>query len=386
MPRSVQLSDEQSAALDAVLSWFGSGAASFDAPFLTLGGYAGTGKTTLIGELLPRISAPRVEVCAFTGKAAYVLRTKGISRARTIHSLIYAPRLVCKGCEQPLEEQEDVCTRLPTCKRAGTHTVFARVPVLELDLIIVDEASMVSSQVHDDLMSFGIPVLYVGDHGQLEPIGPNPRLMVEPKLRLETIHRQAEDSEILKFAHHVRMHRRPQTMGPLARVITSPTVPKDAAEYDVVIVGKNSTRVAVNAMVRRQLKFKGELPEVGEKIVCLRNSREHGVFNGMCATVRAIRCDDTVDVPQLDIVDDEGRVYTELPFEPSQFGAETLLDKVRRNKLLFDFGYALTCHKAQGSEWNRVLVVERIHPDTSAARWRYTAATRAKEELVWCMH
>lgn len=379
---SVELTGEQQAVLDAALQWFHCGGS----PFLTLGGYAGTGKTTLIHAMMPRLGGQRVEVCAYTGKAAHVLRSKGLDRARTIHSLIYAPKEFCKGCEHPLEEQEQFCSRLVSCRRAGTRTVFSRVPLLDLDLLIVDEASMVSTQIHDDLMSFGVPVLYVGDHGQLEPIGPNPRLMAEPRLRLETIHRQAEGSPILQFAHDVRQHRRPQTRGDAARVVRTRSVPGDAASYDVVIVGKNTTRVAVNSMIRRKLGFAGDLPSPGERIVCLRNSREHGVFNGMLATVRAIRCNDSVEVPELDMVDDDGRAFSGLPFEPSQFGSEERLDQVSRKRLLFDYGYALTCWKAQGSEWDRVLVIERIHPDTSAARWRYTAATRARQELVWCMH
>jgi exodeoxyribonuclease-5 len=75
-------------------------------------------------------------------------------------------------------------------------------------------------------------------------------------------------------------------------------------------------------------------------------------------------------------------MYRNMPFVPRQFGQEQRLDNIR-NRTLWDFGYAMTVHKSQGSEWERVAVFEQIAPAWSAARWRYTAATRASRELVY---
>jgi len=376
---AIQLSKDQSTALREIWDWW----INRPTQVLTLGGYAGTGKTTLIRQMLEQIGASRVAVCAYTGKAAHVLRSKGVAKAKTIHSLIYMPEKHCKLCESKVDGE--FCNATADCADAGTSTVFALVPALDAELIIVDEASMVSTDIHRDLLSFGIPILYVGDHGQLEPIGNNPRLMADPAIRLERIHRQAEGSAVLRFAHHVREHRPPTTMGDEARVLLTTTVPRDAHTYDMVLCGKNSTRVAINSMIRRAHGHTGWLPQKGERIVCLRNMKEHAIFNGMLATVLAIRADETVDHPELDILDDDGNIKKGIRFVPEQFGNEVKLDRSSNRRALFDFGYALTVHKAQGSEWPRVLVVEWIHQDTSAARWRYTAATRASQELVWCM-
>ena len=411
------LSEDQLRGLDAIDQWL----RDRSSPYFTLGGYAGCGKSTLVGRLLAESAGMRVAVCAFTGKAAHVLRTKGIKRAKTIHSTIYAPTEVCKNCEHPLEQRRDpwdydapifepdpqavevgdpsqqphpptvefrprapTCDRIPGCAGAGEKTQFKLIPELDAQLIVVDEASMVSTQIHNDLLSFGIPILYVGDHGQLEPIGANPKLMLDPHFKLEKIHRQAEGSEILQFAQHVRTHGTPKTFGKDAVVLDTNRVPRDAHEYDIVLCGKNTTRVAVNARIRRDRGFTSPLPEPGESVVCLRNNREHKLFNGMLATVLDVRVDDRVDHPEIDIEDDEGVVRRGLRFEPAQFGSEDILDTRSRKTCLFDFGYALTVHKSQGSEFSRVLVLEWFHRDTSAARWRYTAATRASEQLVWC--
>jgi len=380
----VELSDDQDAGLCRVLDWWH----SEPSEYLTLGGYAGTGKTTIIRELIQRLKlhTRAIAVCAFTGKAASVLRSKGIRSARTIHSLIKEPETICSYCRQIVPQLTPTCERTPHCPRAGTQVEFNPAPLLEADLVIVDEASMVSLDLHDSLQAYDVPTLYVGDHGQLEPIGKNPKLMLDPQIRLEKIHRQAEGSAILRFAHHVRQHRDPVTMGPDARVVYTSLTPKNAHEYDMVLVGTNSVRTQVNRMIRRARGYKGDLPESGERIVCLRNDKKKQIYNGMLATVLAVRCDERVDHPEIDIVDDEGVVRNALRFAPEQFGEEDTLSDLSHSKALFDYGYALTVHKSQGSEWKRVLVLERIpHPDTSVARWRYTAATRATEELVWCM-
>lgn len=368
---SFALSEDQARVLVQIRHWIDHP----DLPELTLGGYAGTGKTTMIKHLMGLNM--RVAVCAFTGRAAYVLRSKGVP-ATTIHGLIYQPMEVCAETLLPVgdcEEHEGECV---------AELKFARVPEISADLIIVDEASMVSTRIYEDLMSFGVPTLFVGDHGQLEPIGDNPGLMLDPKLRLEKIHRQAEQSAIIQFAHHVRRGGRPRTMGPEAQIIRTARAPANVAAYDVVLCGRNKTRVEVNERIRRDRGFSGPLPIPGERVICLRNDNEHGIFNGMQATVVDLTTKGKKVL--LTVEDDIGTRIPNLPIELAQFGFEKTLDHVTRDKTLWDFGYCLTVHKSQGGEWQSVCVLEWIHPNWKTERWRYTAATRASERLTYCLH
>ncbi len=346
----ITLSPDQARALEEVERWIGS-----PKKRLRLGGYAGTGKTTLIRMLIDRHSA---SVCAFTGKAAFVLRSKGVP-ASTMHRLLYKP------------------------VQSGGEVQFVLVPELATELVIVDEASMVDKNLMRDLESFPVKVLYVGDHGQLEPVGDDPGLMHNPDVRLEQIHRQASGSPIIQFAHHVREGNPPRSFGPEAEVVVGA---QGAAllEYDAILCGFNATRVDINRRVRAQLGFEGPLPLPGERVICLRNHREYGVFNGMQASVVTV---EPAGRHRLDMVveDDLGNRSPAMRCDARQFGAPTTrTSKESRYEIaLWDWGYALTVHKSQGSEWPRVLVLEQIASSWSPARWMYTAATRASERLTY---
>ena len=381
----MDLSADQITALAAVEQWLRDPSRQT----LTLGGYAGTGKTTVIAELLRR--TPGAAVCAFTGKAAQVLRTKGVEGAQTLHRLIYQPGTVCKNCDRWL----DTCRadnfqradegRKDLCPQEEKAVRFRRVPLLEYGLVIVDEASMLNGRLMRDLESFNVNVLYVGDHGQLEPIGDDPGLMRDPEVRLEQIHRQAEGSEVIRFAHHLRKCGEPGDWRPGGSVQLARGVPHDIASFDAVLCGFNKTRVAVNRRIRRLRGFTGDLPERGERVICLRNDHERGLFNGLLATVTRVEEDADEDL-WLDLVDDVGNEFSRIRALRAQFHEEKPLKNADRDgPALFDFGYCLTVHKSQGSEWGKVAVLEQIGSSWNAARWRYTAATRASRELVWCL-
>jgi exodeoxyribonuclease-5 len=394
----IRLSDEQQRAVDSVLLWLhdlglqdAGMIEGWDPPSLTpprrfrLGGLAGTGKTTMI-RWIKQIVGSGVAVCAFTGRAAYVLRNKGLTEAATIHRTIYDPVPACDVCGMAARDFAEDPDHW--CPHPSVSVRFRRKTMLPYSLIVVDEASMVNRDIMEDLESFRAPVLYVGDHGQLEPIGDNPNLMVDPDIVLETIHRQAEGSPILELAHLVRSGKRPVTTGPEAMVVEANTMPRDAPEYDVVICGFNKERVAINYWFRRRHGRTGDV-QAGDRVVCLRNDHERGIFNGMLATVleaRVGKADNGRSMPTIDVQDDMGDKWTSLPYAPEQFGAESTLKGIRKEKTLWDFGYALTCHRAQGGEWDRVLVLEQIGRSWEPARWRYTAVTRAAKQLVYCVN
>ncbi len=343
----MKLTDEQEAALQTVLA--------STRPYATLGGLAGSGKTTIIRELVERV--PNVRVLAPTGKAAQVLRRKGVA-ADTIHSWLYPP------------PEEDLNGDLIWGDPAPEETP---------DLIVVDEASMVYRELFQDLMSLGIRVLFVGDHGQLEPVGDNPNLMANPDVRLETVMRQAAESPILSFAHTVRTGGTMTTRDvPGLRVARPFELNRDTLlSFDQVICAFNRVRQDLN----RRMRGTGPLAD-GDKVICLRNDRRRGLFNGLIGYVSGTPVV-MGEAVHFDFVSEEGRLYSRVSAWRGQFGAERTEMALDRKHQLFDFGCAVTCHKSQGSEWDSVLVVEGLCEHWSMQRWRYTAATRAAKELVY---
>jgi len=378
----MELSPDQQAALDAVKGWL-----LTKKPTLTLGGHAGTGKTTVVSKLLTELGERDVSVCAFTGKAASVLRSKGVP-ASTMHSLIYQPENWCDTCEQIAaivkHEGEKVCFE---CRRPSVRTRFMRVPFIDIPFVIVDEASMLNLHHVRDLEELVPKILYVGDHGQLEPIGRDPGIMRNPELKLEKIHRQAESSPIIQFAHHVRLQRSPSAWSGAGEVVVRQGLRPSGTmlnRADIVLCGYNNTRVAVNNAIRKLRGFTDDLPEPGERLICLQNDTELGLFNGLLVTVTKRHPSKTrYEHPKYDLVDDTGMEYFYVEMNPDQFGKEKKMERTRKGLGVFDFGYCLTTHKSQGSEFEKVAVLEQIAGSWESARWRYTAATRASQQLEW---
>jgi exodeoxyribonuclease-5 len=360
MITSLEFSADQAAALEAVEAWRDCGPYG-DRQYFTLGGYAGTGKTTLIAYLAQTWEG--VAVAAVCGKAAHVLRSRGV-HATTIHRLIYVPAKGASGA-----------TRF----RKRQHLDGVRI-------LIIDEASMIDHVLFRDLLSFGLPVLFVGDHGQLEPIGTNPGLMADPMVRLETIHRQARGNPILRLATAFRegepVPRQWEDSNGRLRIVGRGQFHRLVSPDVQIICGFNSTRHRVNNQVRRMMGVGRDLVAPGEKLVCLQNNNRWGVFNGQQVTVLGI-AQDRLDRIDLDIETDDGRSIT-LPALRRQFGRDLIRGFRSKDVVLLDYGYCLTAHKAQGAEWDAVLVLEEIGRSWDAPRWRYTTATRAKRRLVYC--
>lgn len=371
------LTPDQQGALAAVLDWYNKCRLESSANALKgvgqfrLGGFAGTGKTTLIRWMVNTLRGS-VAVCAFTGKAAFVLKKKGIN-ASTIHSLIYEPVYV--------EETKEMKFVLK-----GPEALFC-------DLIIVDEASMVSHQLYHDLKSFRKPILFVGDPGQLEPIGDNPNLLKETDYTIKEVLRQALDSPIVGLATAIRKGGStydPRKFGSKEPELTFSSKRLTAEQLyaaDQIITARNITRTAVNDKFRadkHRLKFDG-LGE-GEKLICLKNDATIGVFNGQIMYVKKII--------------DERPLYYECHVETEGIEGQRTLniwsepfyrvigenDRPPKEVAKCDFGYCITCHKAQGSEWDNVLVVDEwMGRAWDMARWRYTAVTRAAKKLTYAI-
>ncbi len=388
------LSPDQANAMSQIQTWLQS-----PEQILTFGGYAGTGKTTLIRQVLAL--CPGAAVVAFTGKAVSVLQRKGIAEARTLHSLIYEMagghddywyQRECIGCawEGRVDDCKEDGTLCPECNNvvrrpSAPPLAFRPVERIHHKVVIVDEASMINKQLHEDLERLAPKILYVGDHGQLEPIGYDPGLMKNPTVRLEKIHRQAEGSEIVRFAHYLRRGGDPTQWAPSPEVVVARRV-ENEHEYDVVLCGFNNTRQYYNREIRSKRGYTGSLPNPGEILICLHNNRELGVFNGMQITVDKCYVNQRDPNGALVVYRDFSGQECEIPIYRPQLGSTEKHHhdpKARKKYGLFDWGYVLTCHKSQGSEWDKVCVIEETHSGWNGPRWRYTASTRAAKELTY---
>lgn len=381
------LSSDQKKALNDLLIWYKKDKNAM--PFVTLGGYAGTGKTTLIAVLrkeLKKIDKElKVGFASYTGKAARVLRQKlneekaiyPKDTCGTIHSLIYTP----------IENDKQEIIGWKTKEK------------IDRELIIIDEASMVDAIIWQHLLAYNIPIICVGDHGQLPPIKSNFNLMQKPNLKLEEIHRQAQKNPIIALSIQARKYGiiLPNIYG--EKVIKYSKINADTQEImagmlsnynqdTLILCGYNHTRKKLNNYIRSALGFDSPKPLSGDRVICLRNNHEAGIFNGMLGTIINIKKKSKKWYAAEITMDGEPDNFSGL-ISVDQFGNDLPLNfTAKRREImkgdLFDFGYALTVHKAQGSQAKKVILFEeRFAKMTNDEwkRWLYTAVTRAEQEL-----
>ena len=358
-------SGQQDQALVAVAKWI----ADPGAPqVFRLFGYAGTGKTTLAQHVAEDVEGD-VLFGAYTGKAALVLRSKGCADARTIHSMIYRPK------ENDSEEPSFVLNE--------------ESPAAKASLIVIDECSMVDEELGRDLLSFGKKVLVLGDPAQLPPVkGGGFFTEQTPDCMLTEVHRQAADNPIVRLSMAVREGERLKLGEHGAmRVITRNDINAEMVKNaDQVLVGLNKTRRAYNKRLRELFGFKEEMPEVGEKLVCLRNDKTKGLLNGAVFRVnKAIGLRRARFRMTLTPEEATGGKPIRVGVLPAYFQGteESVSYAQRRESDEFDFGYALTVHKAQGSQWDDVVLFDESWAfRENRERWLYTGVTRAAKTLT----
>jgi exodeoxyribonuclease-5 len=401
---------QQDAALRTVAAW----AANGSQQVFCLFGYAGTGKTTLAAEVASGIDGT-VLSGAYTGKAAYMLRQRGLPGATTIHSLIYRTRE--KGlarlkeleleltdarsaawAAQPELNEEEV-DRLPRVaellaevrleREAMGRPTFLRNPdsaVRDARLVIVDECSMIDDAMGADLLSYGTKILVLGDPAQLPPVmGGGYFTNRQPDLMLTEIHRQARDNPIIELATRTRegVALELGTYGSSSVVEASTLTPDDALGADQLLVGRNKTKHSYNKRLRQLLGRTDNQPVPGDRLVCLRNNHEIGLLNGALWNV--------VDVGEVS----EDRVFMQVSPEDGgnlldveahmhhfQGRSDRLSWWERKEAEEFDYGYAMTVHKSQGSQFGRVLLFDESRCFRADCwKWLYTGITRAVESV-----
>ncbi|MBV9632289.1 MAG: AAA family ATPase [Xanthobacteraceae bacterium] len=359
---------QQDEALKAVAGWLKARPGRGDVPqIFRLFGYAGTGKTTLARHVAQGVDG-KVLYAAFTGKAAQVMRNKGCTAASTIHSLIY--KALESEAEQPSFE------------------LWADAPAAKAKLIVIDECSMVDAELGRDLMSFGVPLLVLGDPAQLPPVsGGGFFTNAAPDVMLAEVHRQAQDDPIVRLSMQVRAGERlaPGQYGVSAVVRRADLDPQLVLSADQVLVGRNATRRAYNARMRLRRGFAEALPETGDKLVCLRNNRRKGLFNGSLWSVAARGAPRRRAIKLTLNADEASRKPVKVSVLRECFAGEVeQLEWVERKRYdEFDFGYVLTVHKAQGSQWDSVVLFDESFAFSEGrARWLYTGITRAAKQLT----
>lgn len=366
-------------------------------PYTVIAGYAGTGKSTLINFIIAALEVnPEDEVAyiTFTGKASEVLREKGCSNAMTAHKLLYYSKQMPNG-----------------------KFFYRPRPSLEKDykVIVVDEVSMLPRDMWDLLLTHGIYVIACGDPFQIPPIDKNQDngILNNPHIFLDEVMRQAKESDIICLSMDIREGKK---INPFKGNDTQVFNKKDLCDgmyfwADQILVSTNRSRHDINTYIRDDLG-RGFEPEINDKIICLRNCWDtlsekqcDPLINGSIGTISAMHMESidyiimgqkvTAPVLVTDLItsNDEYKNlhidYTALTtgekfFNPRQ---EYIIRKNKQNPELpieFNFGYAITGHRAQGSQWNKVLVLEESFPfdRIEHARWLYTTVTRAAEKLT----
>jgi ATP-dependent exoDNAse (exonuclease V) alpha subunit len=421
MPEKIEsgitLTDEQQGIVDSLMNWVDDHYNGSADQYTTMAGLAGTGKTTVLGFLADALrekrAYTRIGFITYTGKASIVLGSKLYNMGPddyvgTIHSLIYFP----------IVDEE-----------TGKIEGWSKRDFLDVDFIFVDEASMVGKDIWDDLLEYRVPIIAIGDHGQLPPVSADSfNLMEDPEFVLTEIHRQAKDNPIIQLSMTARDEGYIDC-GMYGTAIaklhwTDPRCKKILNAYDkdtdlICLCGMNRTRVQVNNIIRKNHGFKGQ-PKVGERLICLKNNKNVNAMNGQIGTLKAIKSIGSkfyeiqmrMDGSKYDIwlyvlKSGFGKAITKDAYAESnmmqtrhelademekkgrkEYGEDYYIPYEERKRLrvdLFDFGYCVSVHKSQGSEWSRVIMIDErnsYQSDDDYSRWLYTGITRAKDKLI----
>ena len=397
----ITLSPDQEKVREAIVAF-----ADSSDHLLTVGGYAGTGKTTVVAESIRALgqNRPPLAFCAFSGKAASVMQAKltaaGVLRPSdycgTIHGLIY--NLLNSKLKTQMKqtmESEVLAARTPVTERMEMDLQFTQKGnKFKNGFVVLDEASMVSEDIFADMTATGARILAVGDHGQLPPVRATNYLMQNPMVRLEKIHRQAEGDPI------IAMSRLAREDGKIPIGVYGDGVEKvrrtgdceyaDRVTRDwMMLCGRNATRVWWNEALRKRFGFTEHDVMAGERVICLKNNKELQIFNGMLGEVRGIQ-QSGAHWYNISVEMELGPIFNGQVLK-HQFGSQSTLYSyppagINEYQIgdIFDWGWAITTHKSQGSEWDNVCVIEErfMSSNEDWCRWIYTAVTRARKQLL----
>ena len=354
-------------------------------PYTVIAGYAGTGKSTLVSHIVDALNISPTDVCyvAFTGKASLVLREKGCENSMTAHKLLYHSK-----------EKPD-----------GTFEHKPRKSLEEkYKLIVVDEVSMILVDMWDLLLTHNTHVIALGDPGQLPPIDGESELLAHPHVFLDEVVRQAQDSEIIRLSMDIRegISLKPHKGNEVIIISKNQLNDFYYSGADQIIAAKNITRNDINWKCR-QIKFGNDVPNYPiekEKAICLKNywnvlsDSGDPLINGMIGELSGIKFRHDIakyeNMMNANFTIGDKNQFRQLFMDYKLFAESKQTINSDNWKefrgmvkpMLFDYAYCITCHKSQGSEFDKVLVFDEYMKSTDHKRWLYTAATRAKKKLI----
>ena len=379
----------QETAFKRIMSWYN----NKESNLFRLGGPAGSGKSYLISLVAEQIGLDNVLLVTPTGKAANNL-IKASLPARTIHSQIYHVKSDNQLDEaisfETLGESEfkNLEAMLEQSSNAGysfedgdAHFCLKESLDSDVSCIIGDEGSMVGGRLLEDLMSFGIPVLLVGDPNQLPPVN-DTTVFKNCDYYLNEIVRQAQGSPIIYLSQEILQGRIRTGVYGTCMIRSGPVSDEELCYADIVLTDTNVSRNNLNDRMRDltlDFRARSKPLNVGDKIICRTNTTiasSDGFYmtNGAQGTITKIKhannnyslVDLVMNTPD---IGDFSFIGTTRP--------ELFPAGVRPPKI--EYGYALTVHLSQGSEWPNVIYQQSSAMKKSAM---YTAITRAKESVL----
>lgn len=387
---------QQLDAIQRAIKWFFTD--SYKNNLFVIGGLAGCGKSTVVKVIIRMLGLSNDDVifATLTSKASLVLRLKG-NPSNTIHKTFYS--VYKKGKTFKFSLKKHISNNIR--------------------LIVIDEVSMVNLNMINDILSFNVPVIALGDFGQLSPIfGGNIFDIRKPDVFLTMVMRQSDESGILDLATKARAGE-PIPLGQYkaSSVTTLEKIWDNISNYDLVLCYSNKTRRLYNSVIRKQKGYTNIYPQKGEKVLCLVNNYNYEIEyddipiylnNGLMGYVQN----------DCDIINETGELETcELTFIPEfindideshkfkikcfkevfdqyniDISKEPFIEQMINEEVdedilgeigMIDFGYCLTVHKSQGSEANNVLVLNDFKGSSNNYnKWLYTAITRAKKSVT----
>lgn len=390
----ISLNEGQSKVVNAAVDWYRN---SSDLVFQYTGA-AGTGKTVVLHEIIRRlgINPDRIMPMSYTGTASIVMRNHGMMNAKTIHSSLYQ-----QVDSYVTDEQGHIVMDTYFNKPKMRTKWIRRDRIEDVDLFIIDEASMTPRYMVNDIESFGIKIIACGDLNQLPPVGDEPGYLVNGKVhRLTQIMRQAENSGIVYLADRAIKGLPIQYGFYNNAIVIDETELNDMLldQADIILCGRNNTREKLNRYMRRNIRrINSDLPMHGEPIICRKNNwskESNGInlVNGLRGTVYSYP-DVTKIKPDIksliiDFMDNGGNLFTDLEMDYQYYKAPYEdKEELRRNPYnrsdKFELAYAITTHLSQGSQYNKGIFIEEYLNKNIMSNLIYTGITRFSDKIIY---